>query len=292
MCNIVHCYESFRTHNDTHLVFEVLDITLLEYMEQRNFKALPLDQVRSIIQQVRIPSAIKSNSKLFQFPVCSTCSVFTWLTVCLQMAVAFHALKSIGVIHTDVKTDNIMVVNRFQKPLRVKLIDFGLAIHVSKAKQGSLHQPTFYRWETQTCGPLFHWSVSAASALSTSSSLRLLSVIRQEVQWWIQGYIIISCSANLVLLLGVLVFLLELVFAVSLFVLKTWHFFSFPVFCFFPSQISRNHFGSSIFRGHRHLVPWMCDGWHDARIPALPWDDWLWCGEYFTTTNLCYLSAL
>ncbi|XP_049573542.1 homeodomain-interacting protein kinase 2 isoform X2 [Syngnathus scovelli] len=38
------------------------------------------------------------------------------------------AQQSIGVIHTDLKSDNIMLVNHSATPFRVKLIDFGLAI--------------------------------------------------------------------------------------------------------------------------------------------------------------------
>ena len=51
------------------------------------------------------------------------------------MATAFDALKGIGVIHTDVKLDNIMMVNHHQRPFEVKLIDFGLAIPTSQAKK-------------------------------------------------------------------------------------------------------------------------------------------------------------
>ncbi|XP_019748750.1 dual specificity tyrosine-phosphorylation-regulated kinase 4-like [Hippocampus comes] len=38
------------------------------------------------------------------------------------------AQQSIGVIHTDLKSDNIMLVNHSAAPFRVKLIDFGLSI--------------------------------------------------------------------------------------------------------------------------------------------------------------------
>ncbi|KAM8745400.1 homeodomain-interacting protein kinase 2-like isoform 2-T6 [Acanthopagrus schlegelii] len=56
-------------------------------------------------------------------------------TIIQQMATAFVALKGIGVIHTDVKLDNIMMVNHHQRPFEVKLIDFGLAIPTSQAKK-------------------------------------------------------------------------------------------------------------------------------------------------------------
>ena len=63
----------------------------------------------------------------------------------LQLAIALQALKGIGVIHTDIKLDNIMLVNQLEQPLKVKLIDFGLAIHVSETKQRRIKPPLWYR---------------------------------------------------------------------------------------------------------------------------------------------------
>lgn len=63
----------------------------------------------------------------------------------LQLGTALHALKSIGVIHSDIKMDNIMLVNCEEQPLRVKLIDFGLAFSTYKVKQGAMHQTKHYR---------------------------------------------------------------------------------------------------------------------------------------------------
>uniref|UniRef100_A0A3B5M125 Protein kinase domain-containing protein n=1 Tax=Xiphophorus couchianus TaxID=32473 RepID=A0A3B5M125_9TELE len=49
-----------------------------------------------------------------------------------QLLVALNALKSAGLVHADIKPDNIMFVNHRSQPLKVKLIDFGLAVKVSK----------------------------------------------------------------------------------------------------------------------------------------------------------------
>uniref|UniRef100_A0A3B5AHH1 Homeodomain-interacting protein kinase 1-like n=1 Tax=Stegastes partitus TaxID=144197 RepID=A0A3B5AHH1_9TELE len=62
-------------------------------------------------------------------------------TACLkpvlyQMATALSHLQSINIIHADVKPVNIMVVNRHQTPLQVKLIDFGVARIGSTVQQG------------------------------------------------------------------------------------------------------------------------------------------------------------
>ncbi|GLD61022.1 homeodomain-interacting protein kinase 1-like isoform X2 [Lates japonicus] len=53
--------------------------------------------------------------------------------------------KALEVMHADLKPDNIMVVDRRQRPLRVKLIDFGLACHMSAAVPGSCVQSLWYR---------------------------------------------------------------------------------------------------------------------------------------------------
>ncbi|KAF7666340.1 hypothetical protein LDENG_00111000 [Lucifuga dentata] len=63
-----------------------------------------------------------------------------------QLLVAFDALKSIGVIHTDLKSDNVMLINHKQQPFKVKLIDFGLALAMSEVKLGiKCVQPLAFR---------------------------------------------------------------------------------------------------------------------------------------------------
>ena len=66
---------------------------------------------------------------------------FLWL----QMATALQFLRSIGIVHTDIKLDNIMLVDHKNQPLKVKMIDFGLARHVSYSQWGSQVQPLNYR---------------------------------------------------------------------------------------------------------------------------------------------------
>lgn len=41
-------------------------------------------------------------------------------------------------MHEDLKPESVMIVNHLQQPLRVKVIDFGLACEVSEA-QGFTH---------------------------------------------------------------------------------------------------------------------------------------------------------
>ena len=63
----------------------------------------------------------------------------------MQFAVAVQALNTLGITHTDLKGDNILFVNRRDQQLKVKLIDFGLAAHISDVPLGDTLQPPAYR---------------------------------------------------------------------------------------------------------------------------------------------------
>ncbi|XP_044063986.1 homeodomain-interacting protein kinase 1-like isoform X2 [Siniperca chuatsi] len=109
--NIIKFYGKFVVRSRTSLVFEMLDMTLQDYLLDLE-GPMQLEDIRIVIQ---------------------------------QMGTALSALKRIGVIHTDVKIDNIMMVDHVRQPFRVKLIDFGLAIFRSQAKPGKAHQTPRYR---------------------------------------------------------------------------------------------------------------------------------------------------
>ena len=49
-----------------------------------------------------------------------------------QVLTALLKLKQLGLIHADLKPENIMLVDPVRQPYRVKVIDFGSASHVSK----------------------------------------------------------------------------------------------------------------------------------------------------------------
>lgn len=55
-------------------------------------------------------------------------------------------LKSLGLIHADLKPENIMLVDPLRQPYRVKVIDFGSASHVSKAVCSTYLQSRYYRF--------------------------------------------------------------------------------------------------------------------------------------------------
>ncbi|XP_068616130.1 homeodomain-interacting protein kinase 2-like [Brachionichthys hirsutus] len=108
--NIIKCHGWLNFKIRRAPVFELLDKTLFDIILEMN-KPMALGDVRAIIQ---------------------------------QMADALEFLKKYGLIHTDIKLDNIMTVDQ-QRPLRVKLIDFGLAMHRSQAELGMMIQPRLYR---------------------------------------------------------------------------------------------------------------------------------------------------
>ncbi|XP_051800795.1 homeodomain-interacting protein kinase 1-like [Acanthochromis polyacanthus] len=108
--NIIEYKGDFFIDNKRLLVLEKLDIDLWDYVESLP-QPMRLEDVRTVIQQV---------------------------------AVALNAAKSAGIIHGDVKEDNIMMVDHVKQPFRVKLIDFGMAKYRSEAKAGELFQVLEY----------------------------------------------------------------------------------------------------------------------------------------------------
>lgn len=108
-CNVVR-FNSYFLHNKAIcLSFELLDIDLNTYISEVNCrswnKGLPISEIRVITE---------------------------------QMATALHYLKSIGIVHGDVKPDNIMIVDSRQQPLKVKLGDFGGAQMTSELDSETL----------------------------------------------------------------------------------------------------------------------------------------------------------
>ena len=111
--NFVRAYECFQHKNHTCLVFEMLEQNLYDFLKQNKFQPLPLKYIRPITQQV--------------------------LTALLK-------LKNLGLIHADLKPENIMLVDPVRFPYRVKVIDFGSASHVSKAVCSTYLQSRYYRF--------------------------------------------------------------------------------------------------------------------------------------------------
>ncbi|XP_026076869.1 homeodomain-interacting protein kinase 1-like isoform X4 [Carassius auratus] len=110
--NFVRSYECFQQKGHTCLVFEMLEQNLYDFLKHSKFSPLPLRHIRPILQQV---------------------------------STALMKLKSLGLIHADLKPENIMLVDPIRQPYRVKVIDFGSASHVSKAICSTYLQSRYYR---------------------------------------------------------------------------------------------------------------------------------------------------
>ncbi|XP_015913642.1 homeodomain-interacting protein kinase 2 isoform X2 [Parasteatoda tepidariorum] len=110
--NFVRAFECFTHKSHTCLVFEMLEQNLYDFLKQNKFSPLALKCIRPILRQV--------------------------LTALLK-------LKQLGLIHADLKPENIMLVDPKNQPLRVKVIDFGSASHVSKAVCSTYLQSRYYR---------------------------------------------------------------------------------------------------------------------------------------------------
>ncbi|CAH2225187.1 Homeodomain-interacting kinase 2 [Pelobates cultripes] len=109
--NVIKAFEFFLYNNIICLVFEMLDMSLFDYMVSIG-GSFPVRMIRPIVTQV---------------------------------GTALAKLKSLGIIHSDLKPDNIMLVDNFTHPLKVKVIDFGCARHVSEARCSSYIQARYYR---------------------------------------------------------------------------------------------------------------------------------------------------
>ncbi|XP_032885396.1 homeodomain-interacting protein kinase 4-like [Amblyraja radiata] len=111
---IVRFLESFTDDTKLCFVFELLDQNLYEYQKENDFVPLPIRHIRSITKQVLI---------------------------------ALQKLKELSIVHTDIKPENIMLVDKAKFPFKVKLIDFGSACilpDIQKIK-GPYIQSRFYR---------------------------------------------------------------------------------------------------------------------------------------------------
>ena len=60
--NIVELIDYFQTKHGKAIVFEVLDISLGDYLEMTSFAPMLLSDIRSVIQQVQTPSAPSGGS--------------------------------------------------------------------------------------------------------------------------------------------------------------------------------------------------------------------------------------
>lgn len=107
--HIVRWFNSFEYRDTYCLEFERLDISLCDYIEL--FNRMSLMQIRPVIY---------------------------------QMAEALRFLSTLGIVHGDVKPENILLVDQVSG-FQVKLIDFGAAHLASCVRRGDITQTSWYR---------------------------------------------------------------------------------------------------------------------------------------------------
>uniref|UniRef100_A0A8C4U944 Homeodomain interacting protein kinase 4 n=1 Tax=Falco tinnunculus TaxID=100819 RepID=A0A8C4U944_FALTI len=112
--HIVRFLESFSDGACTYLLFESLEQNLFEFQKQNNFLPLPVRHIRTITAQV---------------------------------LAALVKLRELSIIHTDIKPENIMLVDHASYPFHVKLIDFGSASILNEVRhiKAPYIQSRFYR---------------------------------------------------------------------------------------------------------------------------------------------------
>lgn len=69
-----------------------------------------------------------------------------FLPLSLQLLATLECLKTVDVIHTNIKPQNIMLVNRKEQSFRVKFIGFCSTFPAAEVKHGTIMQPVAYRF--------------------------------------------------------------------------------------------------------------------------------------------------
>jgi serine/threonine protein kinase len=57
----------------------------------------------------------------------------------------FFLFQQLGVIHADLKPENIMLVDPVRQPYQIKVIDFSISLHVIDAIRTTELQTRYYR---------------------------------------------------------------------------------------------------------------------------------------------------
>lgn len=138
--NIIRWNSNFSSEWLTWISFELLDQDLRTYMKRKKrltkTRGLLVAEVRPILH---------------------------------QLITALHHLKTVGIVHADLKPDNILCVNCNQQPIRVKLADFGLAQFSDNIDSALPVQTLCYRAPEVLVGTSFDeaidmWSLGVTAA--------------------------------------------------------------------------------------------------------------------------------
>ncbi|KAF3835439.1 hypothetical protein F7725_027997 [Dissostichus mawsoni] len=131
--NIVLWNDSFQYKKRYCLEFEKLDISLYEFLRKRRSMSLKLKEIRAIVQ---------------------------------QLAIALDFLDVVDIVHCDLKPANIMMVDHVRQPLKIKVIDFGLAVNNSAQHTGETLQTLYYRSPEILLGNEFNGAIDKSDKLS------------------------------------------------------------------------------------------------------------------------------
>uniref|UniRef100_A0A674MKL4 Protein kinase domain-containing protein n=1 Tax=Takifugu rubripes TaxID=31033 RepID=A0A674MKL4_TAKRU len=136
--NIIKWKDSFTYQDHMCMSYELLDQDLQNYVKARG-EGLLIPELKSVIRQV---------------------------------ATALQHLRSFKIVHADIRPENIMIVDRKQQPIRVRLVDFGLSFQIGNRP---FFQATGYRAPEVLLGihPLTEaidiWSTGATLVEDTAS---------------------------------------------------------------------------------------------------------------------------
>uniref|UniRef100_A0A3P9DKJ5 Protein kinase domain-containing protein n=1 Tax=Maylandia zebra TaxID=106582 RepID=A0A3P9DKJ5_9CICH len=138
-CNIVKWNDFFIDGDRICLNFELLDESLWQYMRYRRNRVLPVTEIRPVL---------------------------------FQLANALSHLGSLGIVHADLKPGNIMVVDRYECPIKVKLIDFGLACPASTVIPGDCVGTVGYKAPEVMIGTIDMWSLGLVAVELTEKQFQ------------------------------------------------------------------------------------------------------------------------
>ncbi|XP_027884914.1 homeodomain-interacting protein kinase 2-like isoform X1 [Xiphophorus couchianus] len=128
--NIVMLNDSFTHVGCYYMEFEKLDINLTDFLRKKPRRSLEQKEICPIVH---------------------------------QLATTLDFLQSVGIVHADLKPENIMIVDEGQKPVRVKIIDFGLALKNPEEHRGAVLQTLWYRCPEVLLGAAFSGAIDVWS---------------------------------------------------------------------------------------------------------------------------------